>query len=84
MTNLKNKITTVVIIGLFVGLIDWYIISVWQWVIEHKSCILNNIQGEPISTICWNLNPIPIYILTFIGLTGTICYIVKSIEYIRS
>lgn len=85
MTDLKNKIITVTITGLFIILIDWYIISGWQWIIKHKSCILNNIQtGEPISTICWDLSPIPVYIFTLVGLVGTICYIVKSIEYIRS
>jgi len=85
MPDLKNKITTIVIIGIFVSLADWYIISGWQWIIEHKSCILNDIQtGEPISTICWDLSPIPIYIVTFAGIIITIYYIVKSIEYIRS
>jgi hypothetical protein len=85
MPDLKNKITTIIIIGLFVSLADWYIISGWQWVIEHKSCILNDVQtGKSISMICWDISPIPIYIITLIGIIGTIYYIIKSIEYIRS
>jgi len=70
--------------GLVITGFDWFILSIWQWVAEHNTCIMMDMTGKAFSTICWGVSPFPLYILTFISIVITLSYCINLIEYFRS
>lgn len=69
-----------------IGIYDWFIISIWQWVIQHNSCTLMNINADgsatPVHMICWDLSPLPLYIFTMMGILITLWIFLLWSHYI--
>jgi hypothetical protein len=63
------------LMGMIVGGFDWYVYSGWKFISEHNSCIMGGVK-----TICWSVNPYPVYAITLIAALVTFLWMFLVFE----
>jgi hypothetical protein len=71
-------ITALCIFTIVTIIVDKFIYDGWQWILEHQTCKINNIE-----TICWGVSPFPTYALTLFAFFLTYITLYYDYEYIK-
>jgi sulfite exporter TauE/SafE len=72
------KATILFITGILIGALDWFVYSGWMWILEHKSCIIGGVEQ-----ICWDMSPIPTFLITGIAIAVTILWAIWIVNDLR-
>lgn len=76
--NKKIQLFLITIIGLVIAWVDYFVYFGWKWIFEHNYYCIGTYDGTgQICRIWFEVNPLPLYIITGLAIGFTIWYIYK-------